>query len=341
MAEKNLTRTFNKDIFIENKQNLNILIKAIKKDKELYMAFRTDKIQIYYHLRLCMTIYMKDNIAIKLRDLSAGNTEFNNDLKNNLPTFYINNKPKSIDLLSLQNLTINDYSDIFNIIKNALDKYYINTKTELMVQQDYVIKYNNLDNLYILDTEYQEPFNNDIDRKASTIRGRYDMIALKKIDEKHYKLIFIELKINKSACIDKKSGIINHIVDMVNYLKQSDLSLHKENIKFHLDMKYEMQFLKEKINNDFIDYKNPEFWILYDNSVSVFVENEYDIKNLICEEIKATAPQKKGLKKYAGENTYFENYDDVIKYIKNTTNPIRFFKGNIIENELSELEVIK
>lgn len=82
-------------------------------------------------------------------------------------------------------------------------------------QQRIMTENSSLDSGYfVFDMEYDQARSNIEEAKS----GRFDMLALRKMEEGLYNLVFIELKSTKSACTGK-CGIQKHYADLSKYIQ--------------------------------------------------------------------------------------------------------------------------
>lgn len=95
------------------------------------------------------------------------------------------------------------------------------TKQQLLekVRQQQIMKANqSLSGPYfIYDMEYAQARNS----KDEKVGGRFDMLALRRMADDLYRLVFVELKSTKSACVGK-SGIREHESDLSAYTKSAE-----------------------------------------------------------------------------------------------------------------------
>lgn len=87
-------------------------------------------------------------------------------------------------------------------------------------RQQNIMRVNNSLNgkYFIYDMEYEQPRNSSDEDKS----GRFDMLALRRISEGCYNLVFVELKSTSKAC-DGKCGIEEHYKSLMKYTKRPDV----------------------------------------------------------------------------------------------------------------------
>lgn len=346
MDEENKNRTFKIKLLDKNKnlEKINKILDNIKDRKEIFVAFRNGSIQLYYKMTNIFKININKNekLSISVRDKSKDEkvkklTEEYKEIVEKLGFKEIKNN--SFSTLKLDEVFEKDWNSFFEIVIAYIDELKLND-SELAIQNQYATKYNGKGELYIVDTEFKQYFSSkeEKDEYKTDIRGRYDMIAL--YNEKNkYKVVFIELKSNEKACINVDSGVINHIYDMNKYLNEYEKNTlnikenTKEMIEFNLETKTTLKLLDFKsldVNEVDFDIK-PEFWVIYDFGNNEIKKYDNEIP-YIYEEI-----EKYKKSKNKGKNLVNKNHEDFEKTIKNMR--IKFFVGNISENELQEIKM--
>ncbi|MDR0823848.1 MAG: hypothetical protein LBN74_02060 [Prevotella sp.] len=285
-----------------------------KEYKDVYYCLRENRITFYYKGRELLTLLNdNDQLKIKLRNLSAPsqnsqrkeelekiNAKYIEDVnsieyKRIKPEFILKNNKKEFQPLDITNYSTKKLSykslsqKLFDAGKTFLDSYYKGKEDlELPTQGKYCAKYKELLNDFIvIDMEYVEPqdeSNETEENEKMAIGGRYDMLALQKMKNNKYKLIFIELKCNKSAIVNEKTGVIQHIEDMSAYVKNGLSDEFKNMVTNVVEKRKEYGRRGSKSDSDIIDidFTNPEIWILFDmQQKEKQVQTEEEIKKLL------------------------------------------------------------
>lgn len=341
MEDKN--RTFDEKILCEN-NNLEKIIKMldnIKDRKEIFVAFRKDKIQLYYKMTNILKININKNgvLSISVRDKSKDEKVLNltkqyedvvMKLGFNLP------RSNSFNTLNLDEVIEKDWNEFFKIVTSYIDELK-DGNSELAIQNQYATLYNGKDELYIVDTEFKQYFSNqkEQDENKHLISGKYDMIGLYKSNSK-YRIVFIELKANKEACIGIKSGVINHINDMMKYLREyekNNLNI-KNNIKEMIEFNIRNKKTLKLLDSDILDVKKvdfetkPEFWVLYDFGNNKIEKADGKIPYIIDEITECSKKSK--IKKI--DNIEITDYNCFKKAIKEMN--IKFHEGKVNEQKI-------
>ncbi len=281
---------------------------------DIFLGIRNDRLTFYYMGRELFTLYFEgEELWLKTRKRFTGesakaenlNAKFERIMANipleNKHTskvfdatpslkgdcYYLNSRPIPDGRYSI--LVIAEY--LLKNLKVLVSEYYdckTGTKAtaELPVQNLYLNSFSNpLDDLFIVEMEFTLPKKLKEKIGKPNISGRYDMIGLYK-----NKLIFIELKVNKSACLEKKSsskssGIISHIADMEEFLEEynKDGLLKKElktSLKNMIKMRQDLKLINTYYDPETIDFDNPEFWILLDMLDGTQISCIEDIENI-------------------------------------------------------------
>lgn len=309
--------------FVLSQRKYRGFTQRVLEDASVFIGVRNNRLTFYYKGRELFTLNFNSNseedITITTRQEFENNQDLNdmmykamsevplNESKTIKKDFTSNKKGGKylINRSELKGYSIKTVCQyLIEKFKEPIDKYYeYETDKELPVQGKYMSKYNFQKNkdLYILDMEFI--LSKDLKEKIGKedIKGRYDMLALKKYNDK-YKLVFIELKCTTSAIKDKSSGVNSHINDMDNFLccynsPNSKLkAIMEQTIKEIIRVKGEDNLkLIKGLDVNQIDFDNPEFWIIFD-----MLKNEKAIKK---EDVQAFATMEKSgatLKFYTG-----------------------------------------
>lgn len=326
-------RDIDDEYLSKNINNIRYFIERLneKDNRDIFLGIRHKKFTFYYMGRELLSFsFENDKIIIITRTEFENKEQLNKEyeqIMNNIPLIRNHGTTRETCLVRKKGkkyiIEQDDYkkyskkeliSYLFKELKTLLQKYYEkNDHKELPIQGKYCTNYNNMNgNLYIVDMEFTLPKKafSKLDKKPN---GRYDMIAFHNVNGKH-KLVFIELKIKKSACINK-SGINAHIDDMDGFLMEYNKkdSLLKDmmirNIKRIIEIKSKLKLIADIKNFDDFDFDNPEFWILLD------MENDKKINSI------------KDIEKMIGESIFLVN-----------KNYLKFYKGNIDNKEIRLLQ---
>lgn len=298
-----------------------------KENRDIFLGIRDDRLTLYYMGRELFTIHVqKEKLVIETRSLFGGhsvkaqalNSKFISIISR-IPLVRNYEKERSeLDATHAKkgNKFIieidNSYSarEVCNYLirnfKELLNEKYDQkigdlATQELPVQNLYLNKYGSgKDDLFIVEMEFILPKEFKERLVDKNIEGRYDMVGLYK---NH--LVFIELKVNKEACLDNpnkdSSGIQSHIEDMTRFLEEynRDGILKKEfseAVKNMIATRRKLKLLKLDIDVEKIDFDHPDFWILLDMKDKTVVNSIEDIE-------KFTGPieDKPFLKFYKGD----------------------------------------
>lgn len=298
-----------------------------KENKDIFLGIRDDRLTFYYMGRELFTIHIqREKISIETRSLFGGHSAKAQALNSKFISIIshiplVRNYGKERSELDAtcgkkgNKFTIefdNSYSvyEVCNyLIKNF--KELLNEKydqkigdlatLELPVQNLYLNKFGSgTDDLFIVEMEFILPKEFKKRLVDKDIEGRYDMVALYK---NH--LVFIELKVNKEACLDNpnndSSGIQSHIEDMTRFLEEynRDGLLKKEfseTVKNMITTRRKLKLLKFDIDVDAIDFDRPDFWILLDMKDGTKIDFIEDI-----EKFTGSIEDKPFLKFYRGD----------------------------------------
>lgn len=209
---KNMSRIIS-DIFIKELKTgvLMEVLKAVKNDNTLDFEIRKNFINIYY----------RGGSLMKIEEKTPAIYEFffnRKYLDKNVTKVSVPEKQliKSSDPQCMNDVKI--WVDAIPNIKHEMDLYFTKSPKEEREFQQLVLHENNYGgpandtDYYICDIEYA---NNN---------GRFDMIAVKwpsksaiRKDCNNLELAFIEMKYMDKA-LAKKSGIVDHIINMNNFL---------------------------------------------------------------------------------------------------------------------------
>ena len=258
--------------------------------KKIFLGIRDNRFTFYYYGYTLLSITMKNNqLIIITRNEFSSDAEANQEYAEVMKKIPLvrNYKKEKIEISAHKinkhyEIYESDYiqpelksktysikilmSYLFTELMKIMEKHFkFQEKNERAIQNRYMTEYSPNDDIYVIDMEFCLP--GSIQKKIQkTIHGRYDMIALKHLHDNNYKLVFIELKSAKKACIGK-SGINSHIKDMKEFLDEfknsSDLKNEFEDFVLEtLNTRKELKFIP---NIEYlIDYDNPEFWLLFD-----------------------------------------------------------------------------
>lgn len=300
----------------EKKKLLKSVVRKVKsynesaKDEDkIFIAFRAaGKIDFYSNMRAVFTIKInsgnyKSILILRNRrrtleekdskrypnyqEINVATKNFKEAIERNTH-FKTKRKDKNdFEELSYEKRKLEDITDTeFDIILEKAVRYikYLQLdKSELAIQNLYATKYNGKNELYIVDSEFVQYFEDDTVRKNNKdIKGRYDMIGINR-----GKLVFIELKVNKNACVDSSASIDKHIINMRDYLKrynENELNI-KSNIssmtKNTIDLRKKLGILEENVRLIENSFDSPEFWILYDSPDETKEEIEEYLKSKV------------------------------------------------------------
>jgi hypothetical protein len=111
-------------------------------------------------------------------------------------------------------------------------------------QQEIMMTNNTLSGEYfIYDMEYDQPRNSSKEKKS----GRFDMLALRRMGNGCFNLVFIELKSTRNSC-DGKSGIEKHCDDLNRYIENETLMETRKNEAYEICCQYERLGFVEQEN---------------------------------------------------------------------------------------------
>lgn len=258
--------------------------------KKIFLGIRDNRFTFYYYGYALLNITMKDNkLVIITRDEFRSDEEANKDYAEAMKKIpLVRNYEKDRIEISAHKVDKHyeiyesDYiqpelksktysiktlmSYLFTELMKIMEKHFkFQEKTERAIQNRYMTEYNPHDEIYVIDMEFCLP--GAIQKKLQkTIHGRYDMIALKHLKDNNYKLVFIELKSKKIACLGT-SGINSHIKDMKEFLEEYKNNADLKNefkafVQETLNIRSELKLIPKIDYN--IDYDTPEFWLLFD-----------------------------------------------------------------------------
>ncbi len=371
--DKVLARIYNLDY--HDSKLIDPIINYVRDNHtSIFIGFRKGKITFYYKGRETISLILdSENIKIKIRDLFKAKDISSNYVKHNslnekaiesLSDYY-NENSKSFNNISLKNL-VDDNGDIIldkviKIIKTTiemLDGYYGSDEQteEKTIQNKIACNYQIWNNSYLcIDQEYNEKSNNKQEKDESNVTGRYDLIFLQDVGNK-IKLLFVELKSTRKASIDLTTGNVNHLFDMIEFIKVykddnfKTREIIENSIKFILERKNAFGYIEE-VDFNKIDFDNPEYIIMYDVTTKDIIyepKNLLDFKNIVKEElleakkIKLTGSinSQKKLEKNPviingisyNKKDIFEN-EELVKMIYN-----EFSKIKIVNEEFIELK---
>jgi len=369
------------EIYIKNHTAIDTIINKANKRKGLSYFCRKKRYTLYYLGREILTIWEKDDksISIKLRSEFSGEKElpmrlnktYRDKFEGIMSSFkesedkgyfsYTKTKSNKQIILKKHKFSYHKlFKEILPLLCGLLDEYYKDKpKNELQIQGAYCALYkdlNNLDNcggLWIFDMEYNDINKNGLTKeekeKSEIIDGRFDMIALKrgKDAEKPYELIFIELKCKRQAIRLAESGLLSHIDDMNDFLKnyRNDATGTRQNLReqvencikkfYYLGKKKGKTYEAiEKLERDAeykyfdkINYNKPQYWVLFDMQYESNGKKE-TIKTL--DDIS-----KMSLYKQKSEKRKYENLRDYQEMIDNINT--RFFAADVSKEQREEI----
>lgn len=331
------------------------LIEYIKKDDNLqkfFIAFRTQpgRISIYYKGREAVSLIPKakkwmikprKGSSTKIEDSSKSKTSLEYVEKLKSHGFHLNQQKMSKEI---------DYIPMLEDAKWFLDEYYKNAEEEKTIQNDIACRYQswhttaNGATLLCVDQEYNQCFENTNAKESSKIKGRYDLTMLEKRKDE-YKLIFVELKSNESACISPSSGIIDHVSDIDEFFEQYESDAYdaktimKNGTLFALERKKKFGLIAEEITEEMIDFDHPEFWLLFDMTKkheNIEPHSKKDLEDLIDAEIARAKHVKETY--FSPKRSNVDNYEKGILGHKISIGPRKVAKSDL---SIEEIEFVK
>lgn len=257
--------------------------------RRIFLGIRENRFCFYYYGYVLLNITMRnDKLVIMTRDEFGSDVETNKtyaEVMKKIPLVSKYEKDKTMAAHKVgkhYEIYESDYTQpgveketysvkelmtylLTNLMAIMEQHFGFKENSERAIQNRYMTEYTPKDEIYVIDMEFLLP--GYMQKKIKeAIHGRYDMIALKHLNDDNYKLVFIELKSKKGAC-KGTSGINDHIKDMRDFLKtyenNSDLKTEfKSFVNETLKTRSQLKLIPNKEYN--IDFDNPEFWLLFD-----------------------------------------------------------------------------
>jgi hypothetical protein len=241
------------DLFLQSLKygELKGLMDLIRRDKTLQLCFRGSYISVYYRGDSLFKIQQGSNNRYKIY-FNFNHARYTKNFKEQLEKLeklkYVykvsgddeKKQRRSVTCLCSTKLcSYRFWDDSSKIFKLLIDDFidpsaekrhdYFNKKDlknknphlERQRQQAIMRVNNSLSKTtyFVYDMEYDQPRNSSEEVKS----GRFDMLALRRINPEYYNLVFIELKSTKAACCNKKSNISKHYEDLIKYVNNKDL----------------------------------------------------------------------------------------------------------------------